>query len=102
MKQYELLRMLAASLIRHGLTMLSTYLVAQHMLAPDHAAGFVADLTNYAVDAIPAIIALLWSAVQKSDAHDEAKLGATIAAATPVVLVTPATVPVTEIVHVKE
>jgi hypothetical protein len=94
--------MLAASLIRHGLTVLSTYLVAHQMLAPDASAGFVNSLTNYAVDAIPAIVAILWSFTQKSDVHDELKVSTAIAAATPVMLVQPAAPVVTEVIQVKE
>lgn len=67
MKQNELLRMLAAAGIRHGLTILSAYLVAKHIPVSD---DFVANTTAYVVDALPAIIALGWSAVQKSHTHD--------------------------------
>lgn len=68
MKQNELLRMLAASAIRHGLTLLSAYLVSKNIPLPD---DFVGNATNYAVDAIPVIVALVWSAIQKSATHEE-------------------------------
>jgi hypothetical protein len=70
--------MLMAAVIRHGLTALSVWLVSQHMLTAEHSADFVTNLTNYAVDAIPVIVSLLWSAVQKSDVHDEIQQGAAI------------------------
>lgn len=69
MKDRELLRMLLAGVIRHGLTALSVWLVSQRIAAPS--ADVLDSLTNYAVDVIPAIVAQLWSAVQKSDTHDE-------------------------------
>lgn len=66
----ELLKMLGASAVRHGLTALSVLLVQKQLLSADHSGAFVDNLTTYALDALPALIALLWSAVQKSDAHD--------------------------------
>jgi hypothetical protein len=90
MKNRELLRMLLAGFIRHALTALSTYLVANRMVTAEPSADVINVVTNYAVDILPALVALIWSSVQKSDTHEEIVQAATVVAATPVVLVTPA------------
>lgn len=87
----ELFRMVAASAIRHGLTALSTYLVSRQLLAPEHSAAFAGDLTNYALDILPALFAMVWSMVQKSDTHDSLKTAITVPAG-PVIVVAPAPV----------
>jgi hypothetical protein len=66
----ELYKMVFGSAVRHGLTALSTYLVAQNMLTPEHAPGFVDNLSTYLFDAAPAILAFVWSYTQKVKHHE--------------------------------
>jgi uncharacterized membrane protein YfbV (UPF0208 family) len=67
----ELFRMILGSLLRQGLTILSTYMVSHELLKPEYTNTFVENMTTYALDAIPAILALAWSLVQKARAHKE-------------------------------
>jgi hypothetical protein len=61
----DLIRMIVGSTVRHGLTALSAYLVAKNLLAPEHASGFVTNLSTYALDALPLVLAYGWSLAQK-------------------------------------
>lgn len=65
MDQNALVKLLAGSAIRHALTALSGYLVARHLLASEHSASLVNDLTNVALDALPGLIAMVMSYRQK-------------------------------------
>jgi hypothetical protein len=62
----DLIKLIAGAAVRHGLTALSAYLVAQNLLAPDHAATFVTQTTA----ALPGVLAFGWSLVQKFHHHD--------------------------------
>jgi hypothetical protein len=67
----KLQQALLASIVRHGLTALSAYLVSQQLLAPEHSATFVTQLTGYVVDALPALVAMAWSLAHKYDTHSK-------------------------------
>jgi hypothetical protein len=62
----DLIKMLAGSVVRHGLTALSAYLVTQNLLAPEHATGFSTTVYN----ALPGVLAFGWSLVQKVNHHE--------------------------------
>jgi hypothetical protein len=68
----SLFKMLLGAAVRHGLTILSTYLVSHQLLDPTYTNTFVENVTTYILEAAPAIIALVWSGVQKARAHDKA------------------------------
>lgn len=58
-----------ASIIRHGLTVLSGYLIAQHVLTGEQANSLIVAFTNYFVDAVPLIGAMVWSYAHKASVN---------------------------------
>ena len=66
--------MFLGTLIRTGLTALSGILVTHNLMTLDNQAPFIAQMTTLALDALPGLVSLIWSLLQKARHHEEIKV----------------------------